>query len=90
MRFAAGKIERELRKNQDEFLGQQLLGRTRSEIINTLNLITNSFKIISSIEMTEFEPDKENLSITLETYVNDLVDNHMTLDFTLNYNKNND
>jgi hypothetical protein len=90
MKFAAGKIERELRKGQDKFLGQQLMGKTRSGITNTLSTIADSFRIISSIEMTKFEPDKENLSITLETYVNDLVDNHMTLDFTLNYNKNND
>jgi len=35
--------------------------------------------------MTEFEPSGENLKVTVETYVNDLVDNHVVLDFTLNY-----
>ena len=89
MRFAAGKIERELRKHEGEFLGHQLLGQTRSEIVSALNEITNSFKIIQSIEMTDFESDSENLNITLETYVSDLADNHMVLDITLNFNKNN-
>lgn len=89
MRFSAGKVERELRKHQDEFLGQQLMGKTRSGITNTLNLIANSFKIIDRIEMTEFEPSNENLNITLETYVSDLADNHMKLDITLNYSNTN-
>ena len=50
--------------------------------------IIENFKIVESIEMTDFEPSGEELKVTLETYVNDLVDNHVTLDFTLNYNIN--
>ena len=89
MRFAAGKIERELRKHQGEFIGQKLLGKVTSAINDILYTIVENFKIINSSTMTEFEPEGEELKVTIETYVNDLVDNHMTLDFTLNYINNN-
>ena len=85
MRFTSGKIERELKKHQGEFIGQKLLGKVNSSISDILKSIVDNFKIVKSCQMTEFEPSGENLKVTVETYVNDLVDNHVVLDFTLNY-----
>lgn len=91
MRFVAGKIHREIEKNQGNFMGQQLLGKVRSGIIDLLYSIQSSFSIVSSIELVEFEPDAEHnaINLTIDTYVNDLVGNNVRLDITVNYNNSN-
>ena len=88
MRFVAGKISRELQKHKWNYIGQQLLGKVRTAITNILWEINKSYSIIKSISLTRFEPDLQNNAITLEieTYVNDLVNNHLKLDITVDYN----
>ena len=88
MRFAAGKISRELQKHKWDYLGQQLLGKVRTFIVELLWRINKSYSIIGSIDLTRFEPDMTNNKLTLEieTYVNDLVNNHIRLDITVDYN----
>ena len=90
MRFVAGKISRELEKNQGKYIGQQLLGKIRSAILDLMASIQTSFSIIQSIEVTSFEPDTSGkLDLEIETYVNDLVDNNVKLGVTVNYNNTN-
>jgi hypothetical protein len=89
-RFVLGKISRELQKNSGKILGQQLLGKVRSIITDILTSIQDSFSIVNQIDMTKFEPSEngESLNISMNTYVNDLVDNNVSLDITVNYNNN--
>ena len=89
-RFIAGKIFRELQKNSGNILGQQLLGKVRSEITNLITSISSGFSIVRTIGMTEFEPGNNGqyLKIVLNTVMNDLVKNNVNLDITVNYNNN--
>lgn len=90
-RFIIGKIYRELQKNSGEILGQQLLGKIRSKISDLLMSITSSFSIVRSIDMTDFEQSDtgESIKVIIETIMNDLVNNDVSLDITVNYNNNN-
>lgn len=89
-RFIVGKIFRELQKNSGEILGQQLLGKVRSNISDLLTSITSCFSIVKSIDITEFEPSDtgDSIRIAIETTMNDLVKNNVSLDITVNYNNN--
>ena len=89
-RFIAGKIFRELQKNSGEILGQQLLGVIRSKISDLMYSIERGFSIVRTIEITEFEPynNGQSLKITIDTVMNDLVKNDVSLDITVNYNNN--
>ena len=89
-RFIAGKIFRELQKNSGNILGQQLLGKVRSEITNLITSISSGFSIVRTIGITEFEPgdNGQYLKIVLNTVMNDLVKNNVNLDITVNYNNN--
>ena len=89
-RFIAGKIYRELQKNSGDILGQQLLGKIRSNISDLLSSIVSGFSIVKSISIVEFEPSDngQSLRITLNTVMNDLVKNNIILDVTVNYNNN--
>jgi hypothetical protein len=87
-RFSAGKISRELQKHKWELLGQKLMGKLRTKVEEILYKINNEFDIVSSIILTKFEPEstKNLLNLEIETRVNDLVDNNLKLDITLDYN----
>lgn len=89
MRFVIGKIYRELEKNKWEFLGQKLMSRVRTIMSSILTEIQNTFSIIKRISLDDFTPNlKQNsLSLTISTYVKDLIDNNISLDITINYNK---
>jgi len=89
-RFIAGKVFRELQKNSGDILGQQLLGVIRSKISDLIYSISSGFSIVRAIEITEFEPENngQSLKITLETTMNDLVKNNVSLNITVNYNNN--
>ena len=89
-RFIIGKIYRELQKNSGKILGQQMLGRVRSNISDLLTSISRGFSIVKSIGITEFEPSENgrSLKITIETTMNDLVKSDVSLDITVNYNNN--
>ena len=89
-RFIVGKIYRELQKNSGKILGQQMLGKVRSNISDLLTSISRGFSIVKSIGITEFEPSENgrSLKVTIETIMNDLVKSDVSLDITVNYNNN--
>ena len=89
-RFIAGKVFRELQKNSGEILGQQMLGIIRAKISDLINSISKGFSIVSTIGITNFEPEDngQSLRVDLDTVMNDQVKNHVNLDITVNYNNN--
>lgn len=89
MRFTLGKIQRELEKNKWKFLSERMSGRIQDLITDILNKIANSYSIIRSITLDKFKLDYTNnkLDLTVSTYMSDLINNNISLDITLNYNK---
>ncbi len=89
MRFVLGKIYREIQKGRWTYLSQKSVSIAETEIKNTLARIQNRFSIVSLIILTSITPNltKNYLELTIDTYVNDLMDNNMTLDITVNYNE---
>ena len=89
MRFAASKIFREFEKNRWDYLGEKSLGKIELGITKILNKISKNFSIIDSIRITRFIPElqKNQISLGIDIYVNDLLKNNLKLDITLNYNK---
>lgn len=86
-RFVLGKITRELEKHKWKVLGNN--NPDIRPIERVLDRIKETFKIIRSIEITDYDfYYRQNLlEITLETRISDLPDHDITLDITLNYNK---
>lgn len=89
MRFCISKINRELIRNKWMILEDKNVGRIELKVKNILNNIKNSFSMIRDIQVSKFLVDLYNqtVDITVDTYVSDLVNNHLTLDITLNYSK---
>lgn len=89
MRFVIGKIYRELQKNRWKYLSNKSIGLIKTEITNTLERIQNQFSIVSFINLVQFIPEmsKNYLELSINIYVNDLMNNNMTLDITVNYNE---
>lgn len=88
MRFCLGKITRELEKNKWNFLSKRFTGEVIKNISSILENITDTYSIIRSIEITNYEFDFKNKKLNLSIYskMSDLVDNNISLDITLNYN----
>ena len=89
MRFAIGKVSRELQKNKWSYLSLKNVGKIRENIVAILSRITRSFSVVRSIEITLFKPvmSENRIELTLDVNVADLVDNNIVLDLTINYNK---
>ena len=89
MRFVLGKIYRELQKNRWTYLSEKSTGIIETNIRNTLSKIQHRFRVVGFINLTKFTPKmSENyLELSIDTYVNDLMNNNMTLDITVNYNE---
>lgn len=87
MRFCLGKISRELMKYKWSIIGDKKIKSIRDNLNAIFSNITNSFSIIRSINLVTFVVKDQNLEITIDTYMSDLVDNHIRLDITLNFNK---
>ena len=89
MRFAIGKISRELEKNKWSFLSQPITSKIQSSISQILSYVEGSFGIIRSISLAEYstEPKEGRINLTINTSVADLVGNNITLDLTINFNK---
>ena len=87
MRFTAGRIFRELQKNKWNFLSQKFNGQMKRTIESTLQAIVDNFFIVRSINLTDFEKDesKNMLTLSIDTYVNDLINNNLNLNITINY-----
>ena len=60
-------------------------------ITSILQNIESSFNVVKKINVTEFNIDEVNntLTINLDIYVNDLINNNLNLNLTINYNNYN-
>jgi hypothetical protein len=89
MRFAIGKITRELQRNKSKYQGKRNNVEIERNIKEVLNNIVRKFSIIDQIEITSFlvSSSENRITISLNTKVKDLVDNNMGLDITINYNE---
>ena len=89
MRFCIGKIARELEKNKWEFLALRDVGIIKRKITGIVERITNTFSIIRRIDITNFsfQFQENKLELSIDTEISDLVSNNLSLDITLNYNK---
>lgn len=89
LRFILGKIVRELEKNKGNYIGEKFYRSSYNSINSILIDIQKYFKIVNNIEITnyEFTPEENSLSLEIDTEVNDIVDNDITLNITLNFNK---
>lgn len=88
MRFALSKIYRELEKNKGKLLETNYIGKTKNVLTNLLNKIETRFNIIRCIVVTKFEvlAQKNSIKVGLETQVEDIIDNDIKVDITINYN----
>ena len=93
MRFAIGKVYRELQKNKWSYLSLKNIGKIRENIASILSRILHSFSIIKSIDISIFKPvmSENRIELTLNVGVTDLVfaENNIVLDLIINYNKEN-
>ena len=91
MRFAIGKVYRELQKSKWVFLGLTNIGKIRENIKGALYKIPRAFSLVKSIEIVDFIPklEENSLQVTLSVMVNDLVENNIVIDLTINYNNSN-
>lgn len=89
MRFCIGKVARELEKNKWKILSTKSAGDIRARIEQILNRISARYSYIDSLVITGFYLDLPNnrLGLEVESRMSDLVDNDMTIDITLNYDK---
>ena len=89
MRFVMGKIQRELEKHKWEYLSERMSGNIRTKITSTLYKISDTFSIVRRINLTKFKLiyQENKIELTVETYMSDLINNNISLDITLNYNK---
>lgn len=89
MRFCIGKVARELEKNKWKILSTKSAGDIRARIEQILNRISAGYSYIDSLVITGFYLDLPNnrLGLEVESRMSDLVDNNMTIDITLNYDK---
>ena len=89
MRFAIGKVYRELQKNKWSYLSLKNIGKIREIILAVLSRITRSFSVVRSINISLFKPvmSENRIELTLNMNVADLVENNIVLDLTINYNK---
>ncbi len=87
MRFVLGKIRRELEKNRWSYLSERMIGTVKNRIDGILSRVQTSFSIIRRIQVSDFEIDYSNykINLSIETWISDLIDNHMKLDITINY-----
>ena len=89
MRFAVGKITRELQRNRAKYIGKRNNVEIENGIKEVLSNIVRRFSIIDQIEILSFlvSSSENRIDISLNTKVKDLVDNNIGLDITINYNE---
>lgn len=90
MRFIMGKVNRELRKRMESYLGSHSAGEILEAINGILSIIKERFSIVRSINIQDYTIDwnKQITYLLLNTTISDLKENNMTLDININYNKN--
>lgn len=87
MRFAIGRITRDLERYKWNYLAKRNSVDISNNINNLFQDIVNRFSIINHIKIITFQFDSINqkVYIKLETGVRDLVDNNISLDIIINY-----
>ena len=91
MRFTISKISRELSKRKLTWVGRKINDLSiYNEIESLLKKIKNKYSIIRNIEITQYVIYEEEgkIELSLDTEISDLVNNNISLDITLNINKN--
>lgn len=90
MRFVMGKINRELKKRMEIYLGSHSVGEILSAVNGILSTIEKRFDIIRSINVqySNIDWNEQRAIFILNTSISDLKENNMTLDVNINYNKN--
>ena len=88
-RFVLSKITRELEKHKWNFLGNKMSGSIQTKIQYVLDGVSSNFTIIRSISISSLELDYYNnkIDLSLDTKMSDLIKNDISLDITLNFNK---
>lgn len=91
MRFVMGKITRELEKNMGIYLGSFTTGELIEKLRGILGNIENRFTIVRSITISSYDVSysKQKVDLVIDTTISDLMQNNMSLDININYNKNN-
>lgn len=87
MRFVLGKLSRELQKNRWSYLSERMTGKLKARIEGVIGRVVTSFSIIRQVTITNYDLDYSNnlITMSMDTYISDLVNNHMKLDITINY-----
>ena len=89
MRFAIGKVTRELKKQRWTYLAKRSEVETRRVLETILNSIPANFSIIDYINITDFSISyyENKVEMRIETGVKDLINNNIGLDITINYSE---
>ena len=84
-RFIISKIGREFRRNKWKIINSTVHERNR-EISTIISNTLYSYSIIKSLEVTNMTQDGNNLYISVESKINELVVKNITININLNYN----
>ena len=89
MRFCVSKINRELIRNKWDIVETKNVGRIELTINEILSKVKNTFSMIREIKLSDFSISFKDstIDITIDTSLSDLMNNQLTIDITLNYNK---
>ena len=88
-RFIIGKVARELEKNKWDYLGTRISSRIRDKIEGILRKISGNFSIVKNIQISQFsmDPYENTIDLTIDISFTDLIENNVTLDILINYDK---
>lgn len=84
-RFIISKIGREFRRNKWKIINSTVHERNR-EIRTIISNTLYSYSIIKSLEVTNMTQEGNNLHISVESKINELVVKNITININLNYN----
>lgn len=89
MRFCVSKINRELIRNKWDIVETKNVGRIELTINEILSKVKNTFSMIREIKLSDFSISFKDstIDLTIDTSLSDLMNNQLTIDITLNYNK---
>jgi len=89
MRFVIDKVNREINKNFEGFIGERNYSKLRDLLTTVLRKVAVGYRIINSINVNDFKIDNRHnsLKITVQIEISDLEKNNIITDIELNYSK---
>lgn len=87
-RLIVSKISREIKKGTLEFLGHKKPLDSINLVEKILFRIQSDYPIAKSVSLEDYALINNKLVLSIRAQVNDLVDSDLSLDITINYNKN--